>query len=176
MATCIECLSASLYTITSTHHGDVHGVFDGVTVHYYIYSPWRCAWSACRHHCTLLHLLTMATCMECLSPSLYTITSTHHGDVHRVFVGITVQYYIYSPWRCAWSVCRRHCTLLHLLTMATCMECLSASLYTATVWMPIFRAVRMIRHAISPRFAIRIFSIGWTAANVIHLFYHHSIG
>ena len=40
--------------------------------------------------------------------------------------------------------------LYNLLTMATCMECLSASLYTATVWMPIFRAVRMIRQAISP--------------------------
>ena len=237
MVTCMECLSASLYTITSTHHGDMHGVFVSVTVHYYIYSPWwhawsvcRChckllhlltmvicmeclyiyspwrrAWTVCQRHCTLLHLLTMATCMECLSASLYTITSTHHGDVHGVFVhlltmatcmdclsaslytitsthhgdvhgvfvGVTVHYYIYSPWRCAWSVCRRHCTLLHLLTMATCMECLSASLYTATVWMPIFRAVRMIRHAISPRFAIRIFSIGWTAANITHLFYRH---
>ena len=128
----MEWLPASLYTITSTHHGDVHGVFVGVTVHYYIYSPWRRAWSVCRLHCTLLHLLTMATCMECLSASLYTITSTHHGDVHGVFVGVTVHYYIYSPWRRAWSACRRHCTLLHLLTMATCMECLSASLYTIT--------------------------------------------
>ena len=83
----------------------MHGIFVGVTVHYYIYSPWRRAWSACWRHCTLLHLLTMATCMECLSASLYTITSTHHGNLHRVFVGITVHYYIYSPWRRAWSVC-----------------------------------------------------------------------
>ena len=32
----------------------------------------------------------------------------------------------------------------------------SASEYTATVAMPIFRAVRITRHAISPRLAIRI--------------------
>src|SRR5690606_19638052 len=33
----------------------------------------------------------------------------------------------------------------------------SASEYTATVWMPILRAVLITRQAISPRFAIRIF-------------------
>lgn len=43
--------------------------------------------------------------------------------------------------------------------MATCMECLSASLYTATERTPIFLAVRMTRHAISPRLAISTFSI-----------------
>ena len=118
METCMECLSASLYTATvwmpiflhdttSTHHGDMHGVFVSITVHsysldthlptwYYIYSPWRHAWSVCLHHCTqlqsgypssymILHLLTMETCM-------YT-TSTHHGDMHGVFVCITVHSY-----------------------------------------------------------------------------------
>ena len=34
------------------------------------------------------------------------------------------------------------------------MESLSASLYTATVWIPIFLAVRITRHAISPLLAI----------------------
>lgn len=46
-----------------------------------------------------------------------------------------------------------------LLTIATCMECLSASLYTATERTPIFLAVRITRHAISPRLAINTFSI-----------------
>ena len=45
------------------------------------------------------------------------------------------------------------------LTMATCMECLSASLYTATERTPILLAVRITRQAISPRLAIRTFSI-----------------
>lgn len=45
------------------------------------------------------------------------------------------------------------------LTMATCMECLSASLYTATERTPIFLAVRITRHAISPLLAMRTFSI-----------------
>ena len=48
---------------------------------------------------------------------------------------------------------------LKLLTMATCMESLSASLYTATERTPIFFAVRITRHAISPRLAISTFSI-----------------
>lgn len=39
------------------------------------------------------------------------------------------------------------------------MECLSASLYTATERTPIFLAVRITRHAISPRLAISTFSI-----------------
>lgn len=39
------------------------------------------------------------------------------------------------------------------------MECSSASLYTATERTPIFLAVRITRHAISPRLAIRTFSI-----------------
>lgn len=43
--------------------------------------------------------------------------------------------------------------------MATCMESLSASLYTATERTPIFLAVRITRHAISPRLAINTFSI-----------------
>lgn len=47
----------------------------------------------------------------------------------------------------------------HHLTMATCMESLSASLYTATERTPIFLAVRITRHAISPRLAISTFSI-----------------
>lgn len=45
------------------------------------------------------------------------------------------------------------------LTMATCIECLSASLYTATERTPIFLAVRITRHAISPRLAISTLSI-----------------
>ncbi len=45
------------------------------------------------------------------------------------------------------------------LTMATCMDCLSASLYTATERTPIFLAVRITRHAISPLLAMRTFSI-----------------
>lgn len=45
------------------------------------------------------------------------------------------------------------------LTMATCIACLSASLYTATERTPIFRAVRITRQAISPLLAIRTFSI-----------------
>lgn len=48
-------------------------------------------------------------------------------------------------------------------TMATCMECRSASLYTATERTPIFLAVRITRHAISPRLAISTFSILPTA-------------
>lgn len=50
-------------------------------------------------------------------------------------------------------------TVKTLLTIATCMECLSASLYTATERTPIFLAVRITRHAISPRLAINTFSI-----------------
>lgn len=49
------------------------------------------------------------------------------------------------------------------LTMATCMDCLSASLYTATVRTPIFLAERITRQAISPRLAISTFSILPTA-------------
>ena len=40
---------------------------------------------------------------------------------------------------------------------STCRAFLSASEYTATVRIPILRAVLMTRHAISPRLAIRIF-------------------
>src|SRR3954447_12488669 len=40
---------------------------------------------------------------------------------------------------------------------STCRAFLSASEYTATVAMPILRAVLMTRHAISPRLAMRIF-------------------
>jgi hypothetical protein len=40
---------------------------------------------------------------------------------------------------------------------STCIASLSASEYTATVLMPILRAVLMTRQAISPRLAIRIF-------------------
>ena len=43
--------------------------------------------------------------------------------------------------------------------MATCMEWRSASLYTATERTPILLAVRITRQAISPRLAIRTFSI-----------------
>src|SRR5688572_16130010 len=39
----------------------------------------------------------------------------------------------------------------------TCSESRSTSLWTATVLMPISLHVQMMRHAISPRFAIRIF-------------------
>ena len=39
--------------------------------------------------------------------------------------------------------------------MATCIEFLSASLYTATVFTPSFLAVRITRQAISPRLAIK---------------------
>src|SRR6185369_11622833 len=39
----------------------------------------------------------------------------------------------------------------------TCSESRSTSLCTATVLMPISLQVQMMRHAISPRFAIRIF-------------------
>ena len=49
---------------------------------------------------------------------------------------------------------RRKRSELKPITSATCMESLSASLYTATVLMPIFLAVRMTRQAISPRLAI----------------------
>src|SRR6185312_11740041 len=41
--------------------------------------------------------------------------------------------------------------------MATCIDLASASEYTATVAIPMRRAVRMTRQAISPRLAIRIF-------------------
>lgn len=41
--------------------------------------------------------------------------------------------------------------------MATCKADLSASLYTATVGMPILLAVVIIRHAISPLLAISSF-------------------
>jgi hypothetical protein len=41
--------------------------------------------------------------------------------------------------------------------MVTCIASLSASEYTATVLMPILRAVLMTRQAISPRLAISIF-------------------
>src|SRR3546814_13721983 len=41
--------------------------------------------------------------------------------------------------------------------MATCGARASASEYTATVAIPIFRAVRITRQAIYPRLAIRIF-------------------
>lgn len=47
----------------------------------------------------------------------------------------------------------------HFLTMATCMECRSGSLYTATEQTPIFLAVRITRQAISPLLAMRTFSI-----------------
>src|SRR5881628_2325274 len=40
--------------------------------------------------------------------------------------------------------------------------CASASLYTATDWMPSSRQARMMRTAISPRFAMTTFSIGVT--------------
>ena len=45
------------------------------------------------------------------------------------------------------------------LTMAVCIEFWSAVLYTATVRMPIFLALRITRQAISPRLAIRILLI-----------------
>src|SRR6266850_1752668 len=47
----------------------------------------------------------------------------------------------------------------------TCRESASAVEYTATVWMPSSRQAQMIRRAISPRLAIRIFlNIGRTGA------------
>ncbi len=51
--------------------------------------------------------------------------------------------------------------------MATCMAFLSASLYTATVWIPSFLAVLITLQAISPRFAIRIFESGVTFGDVL---------
>ena len=48
---------------------------------------------------------------------------------------------------------------VNIITRATCIESLSASLYTATVWIPIFLAVRITRHAISPLLAISTLSI-----------------
>ena len=50
---------------------------------------------------------------------------------------------------------------------STCRAFLSASEYTATVWMPILRAVLMTRQAISPRLAIRIF-LNMAASEVVH--------
>lgn len=47
---------------------------------------------------------------------------------------------------------------LTLLTIATCIAFLSASLYTATVFTPSRWAVFITRHAISPRLAIRSLS------------------
>src|SRR6266545_4007083 len=44
----------------------------------------------------------------------------------------------------------------------TCRESESAVEYTATVWIPSSRQAQMIRRAISPRLAIRIFlNMGW---------------
>src|SRR3954463_15275132 len=50
---------------------------------------------------------------------------------------------------------------------STCRAFLSASEYTATVAMPILRAVLMTRQAISPRLAIRIF-LNMMASEVVH--------
>lgn len=46
-----------------------------------------------------------------------------------------------------------------ILTIETCKEFSSASLYTATVFTPSRLAVRITRHAISPLFAISTLSI-----------------
>ena len=54
---------------------------------------------------------------------------------------------------------------LALLTIATCIELWSASLYTATVRIPSFLAERMTRQAISPRLAISTLLMGVTAIN-----------
>jgi len=50
-------------------------------------------------------------------------------------------------------------------TIATCIEFRSASEYTATVWIPKRLAERITRHAISPRFAIKIFERGVTVCS-----------
>lgn len=49
-----------------------------------------------------------------------------------------------------------------IITMATCIAFRSASLYTATVWIPRRLAERMTLQAISPRLAINIFDRGVT--------------
>ncbi len=46
--------------------------------------------------------------------------------------------------------------------MATCIALRSASLYTATVWIPSLLADLITRQAISPRLAIRILDNGVT--------------
>lgn len=52
-------------------------------------------------------------------------------------------------------------------TISTCIALRSASLYTATVWMPSRFADLITRQAISPLFAIKIFDRGVTFGAVL---------